>query len=134
MIFRQKKIKKKEKIYKVLKIIIFWVDFVPQSQHPSHIIPNNMYHPQLPNVIPNAQCHPVRKMSSRTQNVIPYAKCHPVRKMSSRTPNVILNAALLRTHLLRRMIRDLIFLSLLYFLLVISTKKLLMKIVDKNAC
>ena len=89
MIFRQKKIKKKEKIYKVLKIIIFWVDFVPQSQHPSHIIPNNMYHPQLPNVIPNAQCHPVRKMSSRTQNVIPYAKCHPVRKMPSRTQNVI---------------------------------------------
>jgi hypothetical protein len=78
MIFRQKKIKKKkEKIYQVLKIIIFWVDFVPQSQHPSHIIPNYM-------------CHPERKMSSQTLNVIP-------------------NAALLRTHLLRRMIRDLIF-------------------------
>ena len=39
------------------------MDFVPQSQHP-------LYHPQLPNIIPNA--------------------------------------ALLRTHLLRRMIRDLI--------------------------
>ncbi len=24
----------------------FLVDFVPQSQHPSHIIPNNMYHPE----------------------------------------------------------------------------------------
>ena len=60
MIFRQKKIKKKQKIF---KIIIFRVDFVPQSQHPS---------------------------------------------VSSRTPNVIPNAALLRTHLLRRMIRDLI--------------------------
>ena len=58
MIFRQKKIKKKEKIYQVLKIIIFWVDFVPQSQHPSHIIPNNMYHPE-------------RQMSSQTLNVIP---------------------------------------------------------------
>ena len=46
------------------------MDFVPQSQHPSHITPNNMYHPQLPNIIPNA--------------------------------------ALLRTHLIRRMIRDLI--------------------------
>ena len=22
------------------------MDFVPQSQHPSHIIPNNMYHPE----------------------------------------------------------------------------------------
>ena len=51
MIFRQKKIKKKEKIYQVLKIIIFWVDFVPQSQHPSHIIPN-------------AKCHPERCASS----------------------------------------------------------------------
>ena len=58
MIFRQKKIKKKEKIYQVLKIIIFWVDFVPQSQHPSHIIPNYM-------------CNPERKMSSQTLNVIP---------------------------------------------------------------
>ena len=64
MIFRQKKLKKKEKIYKVLRIIIFWVDFVPQSQHPSHIIPNYMYHPQLPNVIPNAKCHPKRCASS----------------------------------------------------------------------
>ena len=54
MIFRQKKIKKKrKKIYQVLKIIIFLVDFVPQSQHPSHIIPNYM-------------CNPERKMSSRT--------------------------------------------------------------------
>ena len=59
MIFRQKKIKKKrKKIYQVLKIIIFWVDFVPQSQHPSHIIPNYM-------------CNPERKMSSQTLNVIP---------------------------------------------------------------
>ena len=59
MIFRQKKIKKKrKKIYQVLKIIIFLVDFVPQSQHPSHIIPNYM-------------CHPERKMSSQTLNVIP---------------------------------------------------------------
>ena len=33
---------------------------------------------------------------------------HPERKMSSQTLNVIPNAALLRTHLLRRMIRDLI--------------------------
>ena len=52
------------------------MDFVPQSQHPSHIIPNNKYHPE-------------RKMSSQTLNVIP-------------------NATLLRTHLLRRMLRDLI--------------------------
>jgi hypothetical protein len=74
MIFRQKKIKKKKEIF---KIIILRVDFVPQSQHPSHIIPNYM-------------CNPERKMSSQTLNVIP-------------------NAALLRTHLLRRMIRDLIF-------------------------
>ena len=51
MIFRQKKFKKKEKIYQALKIIIFWVDFVPQSQHPSHIIPN-------------AKCHPERCASS----------------------------------------------------------------------
>ncbi len=59
MIFRQKKIKKKrKKIYQVLKIIIFLVDYVPQSQHPSHIIPNYM-------------CHPERKMSSQTLNVIP---------------------------------------------------------------
>ena len=59
MIFRQKKIKKKrKKIYQVLKIIIFLVDFVPQSQHPSHIIPNYM-------------CNPERKMSSQTLNVIP---------------------------------------------------------------
>ena len=42
-----------------------------------------MYHPQLPNIIPNTKCHP------QLSNVIP-------------------NAALLRTHLLRRMIRDLI--------------------------
>ena len=54
MIFRQKKLKKNKKNF---KIIIFQVDFVPQSQHPLCIIPN---------------------------------------------------AALLRTHLLRRMIRDLI--------------------------
>ena len=46
MIFRQKKLKKKEKIYKVLRIIIFWVDFVPQSQHPSHIIPYAKSHPE----------------------------------------------------------------------------------------
>ena len=42
MIFRQKKIKKK----KIFKIIIFRVDFVPQSQHPSHIIPNAKCHPE----------------------------------------------------------------------------------------
>ena len=46
------------------------MDFVPQSQHPSHIIPNYM-------------CHPERKMSSQTLNVIPNAKCHPERCASS---------------------------------------------------
>ena len=76
MIFRQKKRKKKEKLIENFNAIFFLVDFVPQSQHPSHIIPNYM-------------CHPERKMSSQTLNVIP-------------------NAALLRTHLLRRMLRDLI--------------------------
>ena len=65
------------------------MDFVPQSQHPSVssqttcVIPNSPISSQTPNAIPNAQCHP------QLSNVIP-------------------NAALLRTHLLRRMIRDLI--------------------------
>ena len=76
MIFRQKKLKKKEKLIENFNAIFFLVDFVPQSQHPSHIIPNYM-------------CNPERKMSSQTLNVIP-------------------NATLLRTHLLRRMLRDLI--------------------------
>ena len=58
MIFRQKKIKKKEKIIENFNAIFFLVDFVPQSQHPSHIIPNYM-------------CNPERKMSSQTLNVIP---------------------------------------------------------------
>ena len=80
MIFRQKKIKKKQKIF---KIIILQVDFVPQSQHPL------TYHPKL-------------HISPQTP------QCHPKLHVSSRTPNVIPNAALLRTHLLRRMIRDLI--------------------------
>ena len=43
MIFRQKKLKKNKKNF---KIIILRVDFVPQSQHPSHIIPNYMCHPE----------------------------------------------------------------------------------------
>ena len=55
MIFRQKKIKKKQKIF---KIIILRVDFVPQSQHPSVSSPTPQYHPERP-------------MSSPTQNVIP---------------------------------------------------------------
>ena len=46
MIFRQKKLKKKEKLIENFNAIFFLVDFVPQSQHPSHIIPNYMYHPQ----------------------------------------------------------------------------------------
>ena len=74
MIFRQKKLKKKQKIF---KIIILRVDFVPQSQHPSHIIPNYMCHPQLPNIIPNTKCHPERPMPSTT------LKCHPERCASS---------------------------------------------------
>ena len=64
MIFRQKKIKKKQKLIENFNAIFFLVDFVPQSQHPSHIIPNYMCHPQLPNVIPNAKCHPERYASS----------------------------------------------------------------------
>ena len=43
MIFRHKNIKKNQKIF---KIIILRVDFVPQSQHPSHIIPNAKCHPE----------------------------------------------------------------------------------------
>ena len=62
MIFRQKKIKKKQKIF---KIIILRVDFVPQSQHPSVSSPTPQYHPPTP------QYHPERPMSSPTQNVIP---------------------------------------------------------------
>ena len=58
MIFRQKKIKKKQKLIENFNAIFFLVDFVPQSQHPSHIIPNYM-------------CNPERKMSSQTLNVIP---------------------------------------------------------------
>ena len=58
MIFRQKKIKKKQKLIENFNAIFFLVDFVPQSQHPSHITPNYM-------------CHPQRKMSSQTPNVIP---------------------------------------------------------------
>ena len=58
MIFRQKKRKKKEKLIENFNAIFFLVDFVPQSQHPSHIIPNYM-------------CNPERKMSSQTLNVIP---------------------------------------------------------------
>ena len=54
MIFRQKKIKKKQKIF---KIIILRVDFVPQSQHPSVSSPTTC-------IIPNAQCHPERCASS----------------------------------------------------------------------
>ena len=43
MIFRQKKIKKNKKNF---KIIIFRVDFVPQSQHPSVSSPTPQYHPE----------------------------------------------------------------------------------------
>ena len=43
MIFRQKKIKKKQKIF---KIIILQVDFVPQSQHPSVSSPTPQCHPE----------------------------------------------------------------------------------------
>ena len=46
MIFRQKKLKKKEKLIENFNAIFFLVDFVPQSQHPSHIIPNYMCHPE----------------------------------------------------------------------------------------
>ena len=74
MIFRQKKIKKKrKKIYQVLKIIIFWVDFVPQSQHPLHIIPNYMCHPELASgshhssTKPLIPGFPIRSSSSSSQ-------------------------------------------------------------------
>ena len=55
MIFRQKKNKKKQKIF---KIIILRVDFVPQSQHPSHIIPNSPISSQTTCIIPNANVIP----------------------------------------------------------------------------
>ena len=59
------------------------MDFVPQSQHPSHIIPNAQCHPQLSNAIPNAKCHPESSSGSHHSSTKPLIPGFPIRSSSS---------------------------------------------------